>query len=80
MWQGAPPTPLAKGKAETAQFLIQNRVKAAWLRRWSCVLACSAVYLLEQRPNFGTGGDTLSEHEVVRDACFVEPGFVVCVF
>ena len=52
---------LAKGKAETAPLLMQNRVKAAWLRRWSCMLACSAMRalamsLLEQRPNPGTGG------------------------
>ena len=33
---------LAKAKAETAPVLIKNRVKAAWLRRWSSILACSA--------------------------------------
>ena len=29
---------LAKAKAETAPVLMQNRVKAAWLRRWSSIL------------------------------------------
>ena len=48
---------LAKGKAETAPLLMQIRVKSAWLRRWSCMLACSAtrafaMSLLEQRHPF----------------------------
>ena len=33
---------LAKAKADST-VLMQNRVKAAWLRRWSSILACSAV-------------------------------------
>ena len=33
---------LAKAKAESVPLLLQNRVKAAWLRRWSSILACSA--------------------------------------
>ena len=62
---------LAKGKAETAPLLMQNRVKAASLRRWSCILACSAtrafaLSLLERRPNPGTGVDIPSEQEVMR--------------
>ena len=66
---------LAKGKAETAPLLMQNRVKAAWLRRWSCILACSAprafaLSLLERRPNPGTGVDIPSEQEVLRDDRF----------
>ena len=33
---------LAKANAQTAPLILQNRVKAVWLRRWSGVLACSA--------------------------------------
>ena len=66
---------LAKGKAETAPLLLQNRVLSAWLARWSCILACSstrafAQSLLERRPNPGTGVDIPSEQEVIRDARF----------
>ena len=66
---------LAKGKAETAPLLMQNRVKSAWLKRWSSMLACSAaralaMSLLEERPNPGTGGTAPSEHDVMREARF----------
>ena len=51
---------LAKAKAESVPLLLQNRVKAAWLRRWSSILACSAgrafaLSLLDRRPNPGHG-------------------------
>ena len=66
---------LAKGKAETAPLLMQNRVRSAWLGRWSCILACSAtrafaLSLLERRRNPGTGVDIPSEQEVMLDARF----------
>ena len=65
---------LAKAKAETAPVLMQNRVKAAWLRRWSSILACSvarafALSLLERRPQ-STGVNIPSEQEVLRDDWF----------
>ena len=52
--------------------LEQDCVKAAWLRRWSCILACRAfaLSLLERRPNPGTGVDIPSEEEVMRDDRF----------
>ena len=61
---------------------MQNRVKAAWLRRWSCILACSAtrafaLSLLERRPNPGTGVDIPSEQEVLRDDRLVDPCAIV---
>ena len=70
---------LAKAKAGTAPVLMQNRVKAAWLRRWSCILACSAarafaLSLFERRPRPSTGVNIPSEQEVlrlVRLTCFV---------
>ena len=51
---------LAKAKAQSAPLLLQDRVEAAWLRRWSATLACSAarsfaVSLLDPRPVPGTG-------------------------
>ena len=66
---------LAKGKAETAPLLMQNRVLSAWLARWNGILACIArkafaLSLLERRPNPGTGVDIPSEQEVMRDAWF----------
>ena len=33
---------LANAKAQASPFILQNRVKSAYLRRWSAVLACSA--------------------------------------
>ena len=54
---------------------LQNRVKAAYLRRWGAVLASSAARaftasLLDQRPVAGWCGDAPSVHEVVRDDRF----------
>ena len=51
---------------------LQNRVKAAWLRRWSNILACSAarafaLSLLDKHPNPGTGAEVPELHEVLRD-------------
>ena len=52
---------LAKASARTAPLILQNRVKAAWLRRWSGVLACSAARafawsLLDKPANPGDWG------------------------
>ena len=49
---------LANAKAQASPFIFQNRVKAAYLRRWGAVLACSAARaftasLLDQRPVAG---------------------------
>ena len=49
---------LANAQAQASPFILQNRVKAAYLRRWSAVLACSAARaftasLLDQRPVSG---------------------------
>ena len=46
---------LAKARADSVPPLLQGRVKAAWLRRWNSLLACSATRafaesLLETRP------------------------------
>ena len=64
---------LADAKAQSCPFILQNRVKAAFVRRWSAVLACSAARaftesLLDRRPVAGWSGDAPSVHEVVRDA------------
>ena len=65
---------LAKARAETVPMILQGRAKAAWLRRWSSLLACSAVRafsesLLEQRPVPQTG-NMPSTHEVLREDRF----------
>ena len=56
-------------------FILQGRVHAALIRRWSAMLACSAarafaVSLLDRRPVPVTGGVIPSVHEVLRDARF----------
>ena len=66
---------LAKASARTAPLILQNRVKAAWLRRWSGVLACSAARafawsFLDKPANPGTGADAPPMHEVLRDDRF----------
>ena len=47
-------------KAQASPFILQNRVRAAYLRRWGAVLACLAARaftasLLDQRPVAGWG-------------------------
>ena len=66
---------LANAKAQASPFILQNRVKGAYIRIWSAVFARSAaraftVSLLIRRPLPGWGGDAPSVHEVVRDARF----------
>ena len=56
-------------------LILQNRVKAAWLRRWSNVLAWSAardfaLSLLNKHPNPGTGAEVPQVHKVLRDSRF----------
>ena len=47
---------LAKAKAESVPLLLQNRVKAAWLRRWRAAQGGLPLFLsLDRRPNPGTG-------------------------
>ena len=66
---------LAKARSESSPFLLQNRVQAAYIRRWSGILACTAarslaLSLLERRLTPGTGADAPSVHEVLRDDRF----------
>ena len=65
---------LAKARAETVPMILQERAKAAWLRRWSSLLACSMVRafsesLVERRPVPCTG-NVPSIHEVIREDRF----------
>ena len=67
---------LAKARAQESPQLLQGRVSAAYIRRWSALLACSLVRsftlsLLEQRPVPSVGADIPSVHEVLREARFV---------
>ena len=66
---------LAKAKALASPLVLQGKVQQAYIRRWSALLACSAVRaftasLLDRRPVPGLG-DIPSVHEVVREARFV---------
>ena len=45
---------LAEARSQSVPLILQGRAKAAWLRRWSAMLACSAarafaVSLLDRR-------------------------------
>ena len=67
---------LAKARAQESPQLLQGRVSAAYIRRWSALLACSlarsfTLSLLEQRPVPSVGADIPSVHEVLREARFV---------
>ena len=48
---------LATAKAREAPFLLESSVKAAWLFRWSCMLACTAArsFALSLVDGFGRG-------------------------
>ena len=66
---------LAKAKALDSPFVLQGRVQQAFYKKWSALLACSAVRafsasLLDRRPMPGLGVIP-SVHDVVRDARFV---------
>ena len=77
--------PLRSGKGRSSQcepLVLRGRVEAAYIRRWSAVLACSAAQafsmsLLDRRRVRGTGGDVLSMHEVLQDAWFFRGGVSV---
>ena len=62
----------AKGRAETV--ILQERAKAAWLRRWSSLLACSMVRAfsesLAERQPVPCMGNVPSTHEVIREDRF----------
>ena len=65
---------LAKARALSVPQVLQGRVEAAWIRRWSAILACSAarafsLSLLDQRP-FPLVCEIPSVHEVLRDDRF----------
>ena len=65
---------LAKARAEIVPMILQGRAKAAWLRRWSSLLACSMVRtfsesLVERRPVPCTG-NVPSAHEMIREDRF----------
>ena len=60
---------------QAAPLILQGRVQAAYLRRWSSLLACSlarafAVSLLELRPVLGAGEEVPPMNDVLRDARF----------
>ena len=66
---------LAKARAQSVPLNLQGRMEAAWLLRWSAILACSAarsfaVSLLDRNPTPGTGDAVPSVHEVLRDDRF----------
>ena len=68
-------TALAKARAQEVPLLRQGRAEAAWVRRWSAILACTAaralsVSLLDCRPAGGSEGAIPSVHEVMRDSRF----------
>ena len=68
---------LAKTRAQESPQLLQGRVSAAYIRRWSALLACNLVKSLHivvvgaatSPPASGT--DIPSVHEVLREARFV---------
>ena len=65
---------LAKARAETVPLILQGRAKAAWLRRWSALLACSMVRAfsgsLVERRLVPCMGNVPSLHEVIREDRF----------
>ena len=66
---------LAKAKADAAPDVLRGRIQQAYIRRWSALLACSAVRafsasLLDRRP-VPAPGEIPSVNEVVREARFL---------
>ena len=59
---------VAGAKAQACPFVLQNRVKGAYICRWSAVLACSAARAFTASLRWG--GDAPLVHEVVRDDSF----------
>ena len=71
---------LAKARSSSVPEILQARVEAAWLGRWSAILACRAaraftLSLLDQRP-VPRISEVSSSHEVLRDDRFVQDGQV----
>ena len=67
---------LARARAQEVPVVLQGRAEAAWVRRWSGILACTAaraftVSLLDSRPAVGTGEPVPSVQEVMREARFL---------
>ena len=65
---------IGEGQIESSPFFLQNRVKSAY---WSGILACAAarslaLSLLQIRLTPGTGVDTPSVHELLRDNRFAQ--------
>ena len=64
-------------------MILQGRAKAAWLRRWSSLLACSMVRAfsesLVERRAVPCTGNVPSAHEMIREdrGEFVRVGFSV---
>ena len=61
---------LACEKSRSEARVLRGSVRAAWYRRWCCLLACSAakavaMSLLEHRVVPGAGDNPPSAHEVV---------------
>ena len=65
-------TALANARAQEVPLVLQGRAQAAWVRRWSAILACTAfcVSLLDCRLPGGTEEAIPSVHEVMREARF----------
>ena len=65
---------LACEKSRSEARVLRGSVRAAWYRRWSCLLACAAakavaMSLLERRGVPGAGDEPSSAHEVVSATC-----------
>ena len=68
-------TALARARAQEVPLVLQGRAEAAWVRRWSAILACTAarafsLSLLDSPPVGGSGDVVPSVHEVLREARF----------
>ena len=65
----------SSSRAQEVPLVLQGRAEAAWVRRWSAILACTAarafsLSLLDSRPDGGSGDVVPSVHEVLREARF----------
>ena len=64
---------LASAEVRDVPQILQGRAHAAWMRRWSSILACAAarafaLSLLDRDCSTGVGGHTRSVHEVLGDS------------
>ena len=60
---------LANARAQEVPLVLQGRAQAAWVRRWSAILACTGCRCWIVAPG-GTGEAIPSVHEVMREARF----------